>query len=74
MNNKKIENDPLYKNDEVLQEVWRIKDQISAEHGHDIRRLFAHLREKYESCAVSSTASAPARPKRRAEATAPIKK
>jgi hypothetical protein len=26
--------------DEVLREVWRIKDQLSASYNHDLERLF----------------------------------
>ena len=29
--------------DEVIEELWRIKDGIASEHGHDVRRLAAHL-------------------------------
>lgn len=32
--------------DLVLQEVWRIKDSLSASYGHDIHRLFAQARER----------------------------
>ena len=31
--------------DVVLQEIWRIKDTLSASYGHDVDRLFAHARE-----------------------------
>lgn len=31
--------------DEVLREVWRIKDELSASYGHDLTRLFAEARE-----------------------------
>ena len=31
--------------DEVLREVWRIKDELSASYGHDLDRLFAEARE-----------------------------
>jgi hypothetical protein len=31
--------------DEVLREVWRIKDELSASYGHDLNRLFADARE-----------------------------
>lgn len=30
--------------DQVLQEVWRIKDTLSASYGHDVSRLFAEAR------------------------------
>lgn len=32
--------------DLVLQEMWRIKDELSAARGHDIHRLFAEARER----------------------------
>jgi hypothetical protein len=32
--------------DEVLQEIWRIKDTLSASYGHDVKRLFADLRKR----------------------------
>ena len=31
--------------DDVLREVWRIKDELSASYGHDLNRLFAEARE-----------------------------
>ncbi len=32
--------------DVVLQEIWRIKDALSAAYGHDVDRLFAEARER----------------------------
>ena len=32
--------------DDVLREVWRIKDELSASYGHDLNRLFAETRER----------------------------
>ena len=32
--------------DVVLQEIWRIKDTLSASYGHDVKRLFAETRER----------------------------
>lgn len=32
--------------DDVLREAWRIKDELSASHHHDIGRLCAALRER----------------------------
>jgi hypothetical protein len=32
--------------DLVLQEVWRIKDELSASYGHDVHRLFEDLRKR----------------------------
>jgi hypothetical protein len=34
--------------DVVLQEIWRIKDTLSAAYGHDVDRLFAEAREHQE--------------------------
>ena len=31
--------------DEVLREVWRIKDELSASYNHNLDRLFAEARE-----------------------------
>jgi hypothetical protein len=32
--------------DLVLQEIWRIKDTLSASYGHDVDRLFADARKR----------------------------
>ncbi len=32
--------------DEIIEEVWRIKDEIAREHGYDVERLAAHLRRR----------------------------
>jgi hypothetical protein len=32
--------------DVVLQEMWRVKDTLSASYGHDVDRLFAESRER----------------------------
>ena len=32
--------------DEVLQEIWRIKDELSAARGHSVDKLFADARER----------------------------
>ncbi len=32
--------------DVVLQEVWRIKDTLSASYNHDVSRLFAETRKR----------------------------
>jgi hypothetical protein len=36
--------------DVVLQEIWRIKDALSAARGHDVHRLFAEARERQGHC------------------------
>ncbi|MGI8604442.1 MAG: hypothetical protein ACR2OZ_15825 [Verrucomicrobiales bacterium] len=44
----KATNEPTIKSggDLVLQEIWRIKDELSAARGHDVHRLFAEARER----------------------------
>ena len=32
--------------DVVLQEIWRIKDTLSASYGHNVKRLFAETRQR----------------------------
>jgi hypothetical protein len=32
--------------DEVLREVWRIKDEVSASYNHNLDRLFVKTRER----------------------------
>jgi hypothetical protein len=32
--------------DLVLQEVWRAKDALSAEYGHNLKKLFAETRKR----------------------------
>lgn len=39
-----IENSSV--SDEVLREVWRIKDELSESYGHDIEKLFADIQKK----------------------------
>ena len=31
--------------DEIIEELWRIKDSIAREHANDIRKLAAHLQD-----------------------------
>ena len=44
----KTANEPTKRStgDLVLQEIWRIKDQLSAARGHDVHRLFTEARER----------------------------
>ena len=42
--------DVLPGGDLVLQEMRRIKDELSAARGHDIHRLFAEARERQKHC------------------------
>lgn len=37
---------PNQSTDLVLQEIWRIKDTLSASYGHDVDRLFADARKR----------------------------
>ena len=34
------------KNENPIEEIWRIREEIGAEHGHDVDRLFAAMRAK----------------------------
>jgi hypothetical protein len=34
------------KDENPIEEVWRIRDELSAEHGYDVHRIFAALREE----------------------------
>ncbi len=33
-------------NDEIMQEVWKAKDELAARHNHDVRSLSEYLRNK----------------------------
>lgn len=43
---KKPSFNPTSSGDLVLQEIWRIKDELAAARGHDIHRLFAETRQR----------------------------
>ena len=34
------------KTENPIEEVWRIRDELSAEYGYDVHRIFAALREE----------------------------
>ena len=34
------------KNENPIEEIWRIRDELSAEYNYDIHRIFAALREE----------------------------
>ena len=46
MSNATKELKPSQSTDLVLQEIWRIKDTLSAAYGHDVDRLFADARKR----------------------------
>lgn len=46
MSNATKEPKPNQSTDLVLQEIWRIKDTLSASYGHDLDRLFSETRER----------------------------
>ena len=47
MSNKLTDETKTLRNgDVVLQEVWRIKDALSASYNHDVSRLFAETRKR----------------------------
>ena len=43
---KKLLRDQPTGGDLVLQEIWRIKDELSAARGHSVDKLFADLRKR----------------------------
>jgi hypothetical protein len=36
--------------DEIIKEVWKVKDDLAARYNYDVRRLVKHLRAKESSC------------------------
>ena len=46
MNSATTEPKPNQSTDLVLQEIWRIKDTLSASYGHDVKRLFTETRRR----------------------------
>ena len=49
--------------DLVLQEVWRAKDTLSAQYGHDLDKLFAETREREKLSGHPLVSPPPRRPK-----------
>lgn len=41
--------------DEIIEELWEIKDSIAREHGNDVRKLAAHLQGKKDAESVRMT-------------------
>ena len=37
---------PDMKDENPIEEIWRIRDELSTEYGYDIHRIFAALREE----------------------------
>jgi hypothetical protein len=37
---------PARQSENPIEEVWRIRDEMSAEYGHDVHRMFEAMREK----------------------------
>ena len=35
--------------DEIIRELWKIKDEIARENGYDVKRLIAYLQAKKKS-------------------------
>ncbi len=57
--------------DEIIQELWRIKDEIAREYDYDLDALVAHLRDKSRKSGHSTAdlGSARAQAERGAEGT-----
>lgn len=47
-----------------IEEIWRIREEIAAEHGYDVDRLFAAMREKQKQYADRLVHAVPRRPPR----------
>jgi hypothetical protein len=53
---------------EILEEVWQVRDEISAQSGHDVRRLFKRLKvleAQHPERLVSFAPRQPAKPVRK---------
>jgi hypothetical protein len=50
------------KNENPIEEVWRIRDELSAEHGYDVHRIFAALREAEKQHGDRLVRAVPRRP------------
>ena len=51
--------------DVVLEEIWRIKGELSASYGHDVRRLFEETR-KHEKLSGHPVANLQVKPRKAA--------
>jgi hypothetical protein len=56
--------DQLTDGDVVLQEIWRIKDELSAERGHHVHRLFAGARQREKRSGLRSSTCKPSAARR----------
>lgn len=36
--------------DEIIQDVWKAKDELASRHGYDLRSLAAYIRDREKSC------------------------
>ena len=49
------------KTENPIEEVWRIRDELSAEYGYDVHRIFAALREEEKKYSDRLVRSVPRR-------------
>lgn len=47
--------------DEIIEEVWRIKDEMAREHGYDLDRLGAYFQQRERERMRQEEAAAPRR-------------
>jgi len=52
------------KPDPILEEIWRIKDELSARYGGDLKAMVADLRREQEASGRKVVRFPPRRPKR----------
>lgn len=53
-----------WQGDEILEEVYRVRDQFAREHGHDLKRIFATLKDLEKTSPMKRAKIKPFRPSR----------
>jgi len=53
-----------WQGDEILEEVYRVRDEFAREHGHDLARIFTALKELEKTSPLKRAKVKPFRPSR----------
>jgi hypothetical protein len=53
-----------WQGDEILEEVYRVRDELAREHGHDLNRIFAALKEQEKASPMKRAKIKPFKPSR----------
>ena len=53
-----------WQGDEVLEEVYRIRDEFARQHGHNLDRIFAELKELEKTSPMKRAKAKPFKPSR----------